>query len=467
MTATGSDIPEIWRERIPLITPAAWRGLKRVLQHPSAPRYNRTIGDRVGEAEMEGLAAFRQLLQARPALEADAAPSSAMTDWLEALRERVLHLQALPRGFDLARDFERIPATSREDITRHLEQLVPHDADLEPAVVYSTSGTTGHPVIIPSHAGAMVKNLAHLELLAALHGAGAEPREGEPFMLNVSAQQRTYVFATAMSGLRGAVFTKLNLSLHDWAGGAAARAHFIDEYAAPWVASEPLTMAEMVRLGLPFRPRMIVSSAVELSAELSERVAAALGTKVVDLYSSTETGPIAASVPELLGKHVVLLPDVFVEALGEDDRRVPDGELGEITVTGGRNPYLPLIRYRTGDHGRLSSVTLPDGRRARAISGLSGRAPVRFEAHDGRPVSSVDVARSIRPISPFVQQRFVQRADRSVELRLRPLPSVPIAVEAMEQVLREIFGKDASIAVVIDEQLGAEGGKVRPWISEL
>src|SRR5205807_2162933 len=101
----------------------------------------------------------------------------------------------LPRGFDARRDFQELPTSSRADIARRLEDLVPHDADLASAVVYSTSGTTGHPVIVPSHPAAMVKNLAHLELLAELHGAPLAPREGEPFALNVSHQKRTYVFA--------------------------------------------------------------------------------------------------------------------------------------------------------------------------------------------------------------------------------------------------------------------------------
>ncbi len=49
------------------------------------------------------------------------------------------------------------------------------------------------------------------------------------------------------------------------------------------------------------------------------------------------------------GKHDSLLAqDVYVE--------IP-GERGEITLTGGRSPYLPLLRYRTSD--------LPDRRDAR------------------------------------------------------------------------------------------------------
>lgn len=458
-------IPSDWLARAPSLTERAWQGLAAVLQHEAAPRWNQTIGDRVGPVELEALAEFRREIANQP-LEAGVSPSAAMVDRVETLRERLLGLSGLPRGFDVARDWTDLPTTRREDIVRRLEDLVPIGADLEPAIVYSTSGTTGHPVIVPSHPAAMAKNLAHLELLASLHGATLTPREGEPFALNVSAQQRTFVFATTVSGWAGAVFAKLNLAEHDWAGGAASRRRFVAEMSPAFIASEPVTMAEMMRLELPVSPAMIVSSAVTLTETHAALVAERFGTKVVDLYSSTETGPIAASVPGIAG-HVVLLPDVFVEALDPFGIPVPDGERGELAVTGGRNPYLPLVRYRMGDHGRLGTVTLPDGRSARVIRDLEGRAPVAFVGAGGAPVTSVDVARTIRPIGPFVQHTFVQRADRSVELTLRPVPGVPVPLEGMESALRELFGRGVAVTVALDPTLGQAGGKLVAWRTEL
>ncbi len=461
-----SSIPAEWKARTPAITAGAWRGLLRTLQHADAPRWNQAIGDRVGERELACLQSFRRVLVERP-LECQLEPSSAIADWLDSLRERLWHLSELPRGFDARRDFHRVPTTDREAIARRIEELVPHDLELEDAIVYSTSGTTGHAVIVPSHPTAMVQNLAHLERAAALHGALLEPHEGETFALNVTHQQSTYIFATPMSGWAGAVFVKTNLATHDWAGGGSARDRFLREFAPAFVASEPVTLAEMLRLGVEIRPRMVVSSAVSLGAGQARAVADAWGAAVVDLYSTTETGPIAVSVPGVEG-HVVLCPDLFVEALDADGERVPDGERGEITVTGGRNPFLPLVRYRTGDHGRLTTVVLPDGRRARAILDLEGRAPVTFRASDGSRVGSVDVARRIRPLAPFVQHQLHQAADGALRLRLRPLPGVPIPRESFEETLRQLFGRDAAIHVAIDPHLGGpDGRKLVAWSSDV
>ncbi|HVV86219.1 MAG TPA: AMP-binding protein [Kofleriaceae bacterium] len=458
-------IPPEWRARAPAMTEGAWAGLSRVLEHVDAPRYNRTLGDRVGDGELAALAAMRAALATAPR-EADRAPSARTADFVEALRDRLWLLDDLPDGLDVARDFEELPTTDRDALAHRLHDLVPRDLPLDDAIVYSTSATTGHAVIVPSHPRAMVQNLAHLERLAAFHGVTLAPREGEPAAMNASMQRQTYVFATTMSGWAGGVFVKVNLAPHDWAGGEASRARFLADVAPPFLASEPVTLGEAIRLELPLRPRFVVSSAIGLPPAVAARVRDAWGAAVVDLYSTTETGPIAATVPGVDG-HVVLLPDLYVEALDAHGARVADGLRGELTVTGGRNPFLPLVRYRTGDHGRLATVTLPDGSRARVILDLEGRAPVTFRATDGGPVGSVDLARRLRAVAPFVQHALHQRADGSVELRLRPLPGVPIPRDDFAHVLRDLLGRDAAVTVVVDPALGSDGKKVVAWRSDL
>ena len=49
------------------------------------------------------------------------------------------------------------------------------------------------------------------------------------------------------------------------------------------------------------------------------------------------------------------------------------GVRGEITLTGGRNPFLPLLRYRTGDFASLDTI---NGHRV--LLGLEGREPVEY-----------------------------------------------------------------------------------------
>src|SRR5688572_9005796 len=120
-------VPDEWRQRAPRLSERAYTGLMSVLQHADAPRWNRTMGDRVGDAELEGLAAFRREL-AEP-FGASREPSARVLGLVDSWRGRLPVLDDLPYGFDLARDFEELPTTGREDIAVRIEALVPRDAD--------------------------------------------------------------------------------------------------------------------------------------------------------------------------------------------------------------------------------------------------------------------------------------------------------------------------------------------------
>ena len=186
-----------------------------------------------------------------------------------------------------------------------------------------------------------------------------------------------------------------------------------------WLASS-VTTGNAHRLPwLPLRPRAMISTAVAMSAGLRDRLAAHFGCPVIDWYSLTETGPIGYACPRGPGYHV-LPADLHVEAIDDQGIPVAPGQRGEITVTGGRNPYLPLLRYRTGDWGRLELAACACGDTSPRILDLEGREPVLFRAAGGELVNPVDLSRVLRAF-PFVQHELRQRADRSCELVYRPV----------------------------------------------
>ncbi|MET0955653.1 MAG: CoF synthetase, partial [Cryobacterium sp.] len=64
---------------------------------------------------------------------------------------------------------------------------------------------------------------------------------------------------------------------------------------------------------------------------------------------------------------------------------------GEIEVTAGETPRLPLVRSRTGDFGRLVDV---GGRPA--LADLEGREATRFVAQGGALVPCVDLTQHLQ-----------------------------------------------------------------------
>jgi phenylacetate-CoA ligase len=280
----------------------------------------------------------------------------------------------------------------------------------------------------------------------------------------VGAQARTVTYPTVLSAWNGAGFAKLNLRAGDWPREESAQRYF-EDLAPRLLTGDPISFAEMMRLNIACRPKALISTAVAMSQTLREKLRRAFGCPVIDWYSLTETGPIGYLCPQ--GEAYHLLPhDVHVEAVRPDGSAAAPGERGEITVSGGRNPFLPLLRYRTGDYGSLEFSPCPCGDPMPRIQQLEGRAPVLFRAADGSTVNPVDLSRILREF-PFVQHELRQHADRSCELVARPmvgpLPDVAIVANALRDVLGHI-----PIEVRFDARLGdRQDGKVIPYQSEL
>jgi phenylacetate-CoA ligase len=66
-------------------------------------------------------------------------------------------------------------------------------------------------------------------------------------------------------------------------------------------------------------------------------------------------------------------------------------------VTGGRNAYFPLIRYRTGDWGRIDpSEACECGDKMPRILDLEGRQPVLYHTIEGKWVNNRDITAALQ-----------------------------------------------------------------------
>lgn len=443
----------------PLLTPAGLRQLERVRQHAQAPRWTHLIGDHATAEDLAALDAFRAALAA-PRAAHRAGPPDPIVEWVARTRARVpLWQERIPQGFALARDWAFLPTTRREDLAAHLDLSVPEDEPTERLIVYETSGTTGHALRVPHHPRAVAMTHALAELALGWHGAAVRRGPEAVACMNLRAQASVWVYPSVFSAWGEAGFARLNLNPHAWAGGAADARRFIEELDPGLLTGDPGSFAELLRLGVAARPAALLSTAVTLDAPLADALAARYRCPLLDWYSTTETGPIACSRPGGPGM-ALLAHDLYVELLDADGLPVPEGERGEVAVTGGRNPFLPLLRYRTGDTARL--VSHPDGPR---LVDLEGRAAVTFRATDGSPVNPVDVGRALRHDFAVVQHEFLQRGDGSLAATLRPAWGLPLDPARVEAALQRLFGAGARVEVRVDDTLGLER-KVVPYRRE-
>jgi phenylacetate-CoA ligase len=107
---------------------------------------------------------------------------------------------------------------------------------------------------------------------------------------------------------------------------------------------------------------------------MREQIERALGITAVNFYGLSEMcGPgVAAECPARAGLHVQ--EDHFaVEVIDAGGRPAAPGAEGELVFTTLTKEAMPLLRYRTGDIGRLVTGTCGCGRTMARVTGLRGR----------------------------------------------------------------------------------------------
>ena len=129
----------------------------------------------------------------------------------------------------------------------------------------------------------------------------------------------------------------------------------IGEYRPDWIQVQPSVAvlladcAEEEGLDFPDSLRLLELSGETLPDAVRDRLAKAYGCPAVNFYGCNEMGSLALDSGEGL---CCFDSNVYLECL-VDGRPAGEGEEGELYATTLTNRAMPLIRYRTGDRGRL------------------------------------------------------------------------------------------------------------------
>jgi len=243
---------------------------------------------------------------------------------------------------------------------------------------------------------------------------------------------------------------KVNLDPLQW-NDPDDRVRFLDACDPEVLTGDPIGFGDLAELAVTIRPKALVSSAMTVTPTLRKRLETRFGCPVVDIYSTCESGPIALARGDA---YEVLPNDLYVEILDERGEHCAPGVVGEITLTGGRNPFLPLLRYRTGD---FAAIEKKDG--APVLTRFEGRAPVRFRTMDRRWINNIDVATALRPVA-LTQISLLQRADGSLLLHARGCESE----SELRATIESLFGKGQPLVI---EPIPEGVWKVVPYATEL
>lgn len=463
MEYTEKQIPPDVIARTPLMKPDWLPSLARMRFHSHAPRWNTECGDRITLEDLEFIRAFEEKLCSRNNLFSSDVPDEKIQEWIALMVPRSGWFREMTAGINITNDFFSIKPMTRSDLQLSLGKIVPYDESLDRLVVNPTSGTTGQPIPCPNHPRAVGCYDSMIKYALSMHGVVPLYDHTVTAAVQLCAQASTITYCTLHSTLNGAGFAKVNLYPHEWNSPVSAE-KFISDMAPVFYSGDPFSFSYALNMGLTYRPRAVVSTATTLTSGLRDQIAKTWECPVIDLYSLNETGPIAYSCPEN-PEHFHILPcDIFVEILDDGGAPVAPGSTGRIAVTGGRNPYLPLLRYLTGDTGSMDFSPCGCGEKSPRITGLSGREQVVFSASDGTPVNSIDIARILRayPVAGF---SFIQHSGLSCSLAIRPLYSFNrVTIDRIRNEILDLFNR--SVSLTIDQNAGDELFKQKPFIKE-
>lgn len=453
-------VPASLMERVPLMK-NEWLGLyNKMGEHPHAPRWNTQCGDRLLAEDLLFVKNFAAGLEARP--DYRITPFASIIGWCLDIAARSGFFRQRLHDIDINRSWHEISPMTRMDMQSKLELIVPNDADLSRLVINPTSGTTGHPIPAPNHPSAVGCYDPLIQYALRMNGLEAPCTGDTVAAIQVCSQKKTITYHTVHSYMEGAGFAKINLDASNW-NSPDSPSKYINDMKPVFLSGDPYSFLEYIKAGIDYRPAAVISTALMMEPAVRLKLENYFRCPITDMYSLNETGPVAYSCPHDASKFHVLPHDIFVEIIRESGESAAEGEHGLVAVTGGRNPYLPLLRYLTGDTASMHYGPCTCGEKSPSLVNLRGRRMVIFRRMDGSSVNSIDISGIIRSF-PVYFFRFTQRSDCSCVLKICAGGEFTAASERNMRVkLGELFG--SGIDVKIERGLDA-AEKFVPFVCE-
>lgn len=439
-------------ERYPDLSPAGAELIKRMREHPCAPIYRNQSGHRLLAEELPALRAFATEVAAAGVDPRAELSQPWLRTWVAHALADVPHYR---RYGSMPAQLADLPTITRADLARDVAAFVPDTLALDRLINFRTTGLTGNPLLIASHPQVAARYLAFYQRALRRFGIELQSGAGDVGVMLVGWQRQCFTYVSVTPQLGECGLAKINLHASDWRD-AAHRGPYIDALRPEVMTGDPLSFAALLEIDFAHRPRALISTSMTLLPGMRAALEQRFGCPVLDLYSLNETGPVAVFDPAL-DAHVLLQPQLAIEILSADGEPQPMGTPGEITLSGGFNFCMPLLRYRTGDQG-----VLENRQGVWVISALSGRAPVRFRTAAGEYINNIDVTHALKPYA-LAQYALLQRSDSAFELDLYGGGARP-DVQAITQTLRDLLGA----AIVLNVRVHAEAvDKVMQYRSEL
>jgi phenylacetate-CoA ligase len=368
-------------------------------------------------------------------------------------------------------DLNKVPATRRDELQKHNDELISNDFDSARLRVVSTSGSTGRPFF--TSITDAEDDFRKVKLLRANMMCGQKPRDR---WVVVTAPQNT-VHIPALQRSLG-IFSPIAVSVFDGVAAQLSRIERLRPDVLDGYSSSILLLArEIDKKGTKtIAPRILIGGAELIDSSSRKYVEGVLGVPFYDEYACVELERLAWQC-EKKGYHHIDADSVVMQFVDESGDEVALGETGEIVCTSLFNHAMPFIRYAVGDIGRQSEEKICEcGRVFPLMKVIEGRKEEMILLPDGRVLSPLAVGDCMCAYPRFdqiVQYRFIQK---KVDLfRILIVKKTGVEDKVMETDLLSHIRKTLRIGEVdatidmefVDEIPPDKTGKIRKVVSEV
>jgi phenylacetate-CoA ligase len=314
----------------------------------------------------------------------------------------------------------RLPVLTKEILRSHATQLTSRDIDQRRWYYNTSGGSTGEPVRFIQDAYFRDRSTAITFLNSSW--TGCEPTDSE---IRLWGSERDIFHGT--EGWRNATVNRLKRlrtlnAFRMTPDGMGRYIEVLNRTRPKLIVAYAQAIYELAQFArqnnlLTVPQRAIVTSAGTLHDFMRETIESVFGCRVFNRYGSREVGNIACQCACHGGLHVAPWGN-YIEIVDDNDRPVPNGELGDILVTSLNNYAMPLIRYRIGDRGRLSSLSCPCGRPGQILDRIAGRNVDAFRTVDGTLIDGEYFTHLLYFRSWVTKFQVLQRNYSEIEFRI-------------------------------------------------
>jgi phenylacetate-CoA ligase len=380
-----------------------------------------------------------------------------------------------PRDVRGAADLDVLPLVAREDLQELTALFVATDRSLRACEVWGTSGTTGRPVRVVKPVHWQLAFYARLQ--ARLPQLGLRPADFPAFGSNYiyvtdteyEPERRRYTQRMPIWRLSRIEKIDIRPEFHE---SPLAPVELISRFKPVILHGKP---SSLVRLGslmkcdglarsFAIRPKVVVTGAEQLTPETRTSLTRSFACPVFDSYGTTEVGLIGCECGAFSGLHFE--DDAVIVEVVRNGLRVPPGEVGELVVTDLINLTMPIVRYCTGDLGRVTYERCPCGLAYPRITELQGRVVDMFVTPAGEPFNPFVLLGGLPKIG-LKQYQLVQTSPHRVVVRFVGDVSSEAVVAAVSKEIRANLGDEASIMAERVEAIDIPGRKTRLYVNAM